>query len=108
MLYRFKSRATADLVMLEASGRRVLEILGKDPGAPGILLVAQMPAAVSALQEAVRADEAERERQAREAQDRDEPLPEPADSVTLRMRCAPFIEMVQHSLKEQADIVWGV
>ena len=42
MLYRFKSRATADLVMLEASGRRVLEILGKDPASPGILLTAHM------------------------------------------------------------------
>ena len=108
MLYRFKSRATADLVMLEPAGRRVLEILGKDPASPGILLADQMPAAVAALQEAVRADDAERERLAREAQERDEVLPEAADRVTLRMRCAPFIEMVQHSLKERADIVWGV
>ena len=61
MLFKFKSRATADLVMLEATGRRVLEILGKDPAAPGILLADQMPAAVAALQEAVRADEVERE-----------------------------------------------
>ncbi|MDW8337472.1 MAG: DUF1840 family protein, partial [Tepidimonas sp.] len=35
MLYRFKSKATGDVVMLEPNGRRVLEILGKDPDAPG-------------------------------------------------------------------------
>lgn len=108
MLYRFKSRATADLVMLEASGRRVLEILGKDPASPGILLVAHMPAAVAALQEAVRADEAERERLAQEARARDEPVPEPADRVSLRMRTAPFIEMLQHCMREDAELVWGV
>lgn len=108
MLYRFKSRATGDLVMLEASGRRVLEILGKDAAATGIITAAQLPAAVAALQDAVRADEAERERLAREAQARDEPLPEPLDQVTLRMRTAPFIEMLQHAMKEGVEVVWGV
>lgn len=108
MLYRFKSRATADLVMLEASGRRVLEILGKAPDAPGIITAEQLTAAVAALQDAVSADEAERVRQAREAQDKDEPLPEAADRVTLRMRCAPFIEMLQHAQRERVEVVWGV
>ncbi len=108
MLYRFKSRATGDLVMLEAAGRRVLEILGKDPAGPGIITQAQLPAAVAALQEAVRADEAQRERLAREAQARDEALPEVADRVTLRMRTAPFIEMLQHAMQAGVDVVWGV
>jgi hypothetical protein len=35
MLYKFKSRSTGDLIMLEVNGRQVLEILGKDPDAPG-------------------------------------------------------------------------
>lgn len=108
MLYRFKSRATGDLVMLEASGRRVLEILGKDPAAPGVVTRAQIPAAIEALQAAVKADEAERERLAQEAQAQDQPLPEAADQVTLRMRSAPFIEMLQRCLREDADLVWGV
>ena len=108
MLYRFKSRATGDLVMLEAAGRRVLELLGKDPSGPGIITAAQMPEAVAALQDAVRADEAERERLARESQAREEVLPEVADSVTLRMRTAPFIEMLQHCMRENTEVVWGV
>jgi hypothetical protein len=33
MLYKFKSRSTGDLIMLEVNGRQVLEILGKDPDA---------------------------------------------------------------------------
>ena len=108
MLYRFKSRATADVVMLEASGRRLLEILGKDADAPGVITVAQMPAAVAALQAAVAADDAERARQAQEAEARDEVLPEPAERVTLRMRAAPFIDMLQHCMREESDVVWGV
>ena len=37
MLYKFKSRATADVIMLESNGRQVLEIVGKTPGASGII-----------------------------------------------------------------------
>ena len=48
-VFRFKSRETGDLVMLEPHGKRVLEILGKDPGGPGIILPEQMPAGVQAL-----------------------------------------------------------
>ena len=33
MIYKFKSQADGDLIMLEPQGRRVLEILGKDAGA---------------------------------------------------------------------------
>ena len=41
-LYRFKSRETSDLVMLQPHGQRILEALGKDPDAPGIIQPAEM------------------------------------------------------------------
>src|SRR3990167_8081991 len=53
MLYRFKSRATADLILLLPHARRLLEIIGKEPGAQGIITAAQIPAAVAALEAAV-------------------------------------------------------
>ena len=37
MLYKFKTKAAGDLIMLEADGRRLLEIIGKDPGPTGIM-----------------------------------------------------------------------
>ena len=45
MLYKFKSRAAADLIMLEPHGRQIVSIMGKTPGASGIVTVAQIPAA---------------------------------------------------------------
>ena len=51
MLYRFKSKAAGDVVMLEPNGKQVLEILGKDPAHPGIILPEQMPAAIQALRD---------------------------------------------------------
>ena len=53
MLYKFKSKASGDLIMLEANGRRVLEIIGKDAGPTGIILPEQMPAAIAALEAAI-------------------------------------------------------
>ena len=50
MLYKFKSKATGDLIMLEPNGRRMLEIVGKEPGPKGIILAQDMPGAIAALE----------------------------------------------------------
>jgi hypothetical protein len=107
MLYRFKSKATGDVVMLEPNGNTVLEILGKDPSAPGIILPEHMPAAVEALHAAARDEEAAYERKRQEAEADGEIEPEP-ERVSLRMRVAPFIEMLNHSIREKTEVVWGV
>ncbi|WP_019043618.1 DUF1840 family protein, partial [Comamonas testosteroni] len=53
MPYKFKSRATADLIMLDANGRKLLEIIGKSPDeVHGIITVEQIPAAIAALEAA--------------------------------------------------------
>jgi hypothetical protein len=107
MVYRFKSPATGDLVMLSLHGKRLLEILGKDTEGPGILLLDQMPAAVAAIHQAVLDDEAEYERNKQEALEKGEPVPDP-DRVSLRSRLVPFLEMVAHSQREGVHIVWGL
>ena len=106
-VYRFKSRDTGDLVMLQQHGRRVLEIIGKDPAHQGIVLPQQMPAAVQALRDAAVQEEADQKRQREEAEAKGEPPPE-FDHVSLRMRSAPFIEMMERCEKAGVEIVWGV
>ncbi|MDO9480016.1 MAG: DUF1840 domain-containing protein [Hydrogenophaga sp.] len=106
-LYRFKSRETGDLVMLEPTGQRVLDILGKDPSGPGIILPEQMAAAVQALRDAVVQEEAEQKRLKEEAEANGD-LPPEFDVVSLRLRCAPFIEMLQRCEQAGVEIVWGV
>ena len=51
MLYKFKSKAAGDVILLQANGRQILEIIGKadsDQLVKGILLPAEMPAAAPA------------------------------------------------------------
>jgi len=105
--YRFKSRDTGDVVMLHHTGKRVLQILGKDPDAPGVILAEQMPAAVVALQSAIVQEEAEQQRLKEEAQAKGEPPPQ-FEVVSLRMRCAPLFEMMERCQKAGVEIVWGI
>ncbi len=106
-LYRFKSRETGDLVMLEPHGKRILEIIGKDPSAAGVILPQQMPAAEQALRDAVALEETNQQRQCEEAKAEGDPPPE-FDSVSLRLRSTPFIEMMQRCEKAGVEMVWGV
>jgi len=106
-LYRFKSRETGDLVMTSAHGQRLLEILGKDPSGPGIVLPEQMPGAIEAIRQAVAAEEAEQQRLREEAAARGE-VPPSFDPVSLRMRTLPFVEMLRRCQQAGVEVVWGV
>jgi hypothetical protein len=106
-LYRFKSRETGDVVMLKPHGQRILEVIGKDPSGPGVIVPLQMPAALQALRDAATAEEIEHARLKEEAAARGEVPPE-FDQVSLRMRSAPFIDMLQRCEAAEVEIVWGV
>ncbi len=111
MLYKFKSKNTGDIIMLQASGQQVLQIIGKasDGEAPekGIILPAQMPAAISALQAAAVQEEADRAAAIKEALANNEPVPHFA-AISLRQRVQPFVQMLQLCQKENDEVVWGV
>ena len=109
MLYKFKSKTTGDLIMLEPNGRRVLEIIGKEAGLKGIILPEQMPAAIAALEAAVALEES-REKESRDKESRDKESPESAlhDGPGLRQRAVPFIDMLQRNHKSGHEVVWGV
>ena len=59
MIYKFKSKAAGDVIMTGPSGDHILRIIGKEPAPKGIVLPADMPAAITALERAVLDEEAE-------------------------------------------------
>lgn len=107
MLYKFKSKAAGDLIMLEPNGRRVLQIIGKDPAPKGIVLPAEMSQAIGALESAIAKEEAEHKAAIDEAKAKGE-VPPKFDAVSLRQRAVPFIDMLKRCQKADAEIVWGV
>lgn len=105
MIYKFKSQAAADVIMLRLNGDQMLAIIGRQPAAQGIITVAQIPAAIAALEAAIVAHEAAEARRA------DEPQTEvevEGDSIRLRDRAAPFIDLLRTSAQAGKDVVWGV
>lgn len=111
MLYKFKSKVTGDLIMLQANGQRMLEIIGKhsaaEPSIKGILLPEHMPHALESLQKAVQLEEAQQ--QAAVAKALAEHLSPPRfEPVSLRQRSVPFIDMIKECLKAEVAITWGV
>jgi hypothetical protein len=107
MIYKFKSKAAGDVIMMGPAGDDVLRVIGKSPAATGIIEVAQMPAAIAALEQAIAADEAARAQAEKEAAADGSKLA-PRDGVTLRQRAWPLVEMMKRSIGEKADVVWGV
>ena len=111
MLYKFKSQTTGDLIMLEPNGRRVLEIIGKDPAPKGIVLPDQMPAAIAKLEAAVAEEEANARAATGQDGDNNSDDHKSADGaagVGLRQRVVPFIDMLKRCHKAGSEIVWGV
>jgi len=101
MLYVFRSKAAADLIMLGPVGDQLLRIVGRQPSPSGIIETAALPAAILALEAAV-ADERGRGGQRGGAED------DPKEKrVGLAQRAWPMIEMMKRAMAEKADIVWG-
>lgn len=107
MLYRFKSKAGADVLMLADSADAVLRLLGREPGPQGILELADLPSLIQALEAGVASDEERFQQTVDAAKVAGEPAPR-RQGVTLRQRAWPLHELMQRSLREKADVVWGV
>jgi hypothetical protein len=107
MLYKFKSKATGDVIMLEPQGKQILKLIGKEPGAKGIIEPHEMMHAIEALRAAVQREEAAQAQAKADAAEKGEPPPR-FEGIGLRQRVVPFIDMLQRAHKEDADVVWGV
>jgi hypothetical protein len=100
VIYKFKSKAAGDVIMLGPNGDQMLRLLGREPAAKGIVDVEQLGAAIEALRAAVLADEAPAEEATEEAAGR--------GTITLRQRLWPVIELFERSLRAREPVVWGV
>ena len=106
MLYKFKSKAAGDLILLQVNGERILQIIGKDSGPKGIILPEQMPAAIEALEKAVAQAERPPATESANGANADKDL-SAVDRVTLRQRAAPFIDMLKRCHQADKEVVWG-
>lgn len=103
MIYKFKSKATGDLIMLGPDGDQVMRLIGREPQPKGIIEAAAMPGVIGALEAAVAAEAA----QAQAADDEDDGG-RGARKVSLRQRAWPLVEMLRRAHAADEPVVWGV
>ena len=109
MIYKFKSKAAGDVIMMQPNGDQVLRILGKAPGGKGIVTVAELPAAISTLEAAIGSGVGGGDpKPAGDRDGEDRSGAEAAELVSLQRRVWPLLEMMKASLAARADVVWGV
>ena len=100
MIYKFKSAASGDLIMLGPQGDQLLRLLGREPAVKGIIEPTAMPAAIVTLQTAAAAEEVQGSTDDAEARVR--------PAVSLRQRLWPMIDMLRRSQAANEPVVWGV
>jgi hypothetical protein len=103
MIYKFKSKATGDVIMLGPNGDQMLQLLGREPAPKGIIEVADMGGAISVMQSAVQAEEA----RIAAASDDDGGGGASGQGVSLRQRLWPMIEMLKRAQAAKEPVVWG-
>lgn len=112
MLFKFKSQATSDLIMLEDDARRLLKIMIGDDPVKGIVLAPNLAQVIAALEAAVARDEAARQSRSDKAQagvtPSDDAPEEQLDPVRLAQRARPMINMLERCRAQDVDMVWGV
>lgn len=106
MLYCFKSKAGADVIMMAESADAVLRLLGRTLAPQGILEAAHLPELLQALEAGVAADDARFQSAVDEAKAAGQPAPR-RQGVTLRQRAWPLQELMQRSAKKGTPVVWG-
>lgn len=110
MLYRFRSKASGDTLMLGPQGEQFFRALGREPSVRGIIEPATLAQALDALRLAIEADNAVRSATAGQ----DDALRDAAaqaagrDPVSLRQRLWPMVEMLRRAQAAGEPVVWGV
>ena len=110
MIVIFQSQAAGDVIMFGDVAFKMMEVMGKEPAAKGIITVEQLPDALARLKAAIA-----RDKQSRAGMGEDD-LPQTEESpdgskrayVSLTQRAVPLIELLEWSLKKQLPLVWGV
>lgn len=104
----FRSRAAADVMMFDDVAKRMMDLMGKEQTARGIVTVEQLPEVIARLKAAIAAD------RALHAGELDTPESEPVPGggqrayVGLAQRAVPLVQLLEYSLKDETPVTWGV
>jgi len=101
----FRSEVGPDIMMFDEVAQRMMELMGKQKAAQGVVTVEQLPAAIARLKAAAAHDRAQHAGAAADAGDEENAAPPP---VGLAQRVLPLVELLEISLRGGKPVTWGV
>ncbi|MQR00392.1 DUF1840 domain-containing protein [Glaciimonas soli] len=113
MLITFKSKAAADVVMLQAHAEPILSLLHKEAKI-GVITAAETSSVIETLEKSVAAnkhtasDAIQHDVILHHGDQGDDHDHEKIEHVSFGARVTPLLEMIKAANKEKVDILWGV
>lgn len=104
MLVKFTSSTSGQIMMFAPVARQMLEILGKDCSARGVVTGEQLPGAITRLRGAIA--DAHRHPPANSESGDDTDEAEGASRVDLAQRAYPLVELLEWTRKEDGFLLW--
>lgn len=104
----FRSDAAADIMMFDDVAKRMMELIGREFSARGIVTVEQLPEAIARLRAAIAEDHARHAGEHEPPETEDAPGGGQRAYVGLAQRVVPLVEMFEYSLKAGKPVMWGV
>jgi hypothetical protein len=101
----FRSEIGPDIMMFDEVAQRMMELMGKDKSAQGVVTVEQLPAVIARLKAAATQDRAQHGGTPHDAGDEEDAAPPP---VGLAQRILPLVELLEISLAGRKPVTWGV
>lgn len=101
MLVTFKTSVHPDIIMFGDIAKQLLKMMGHSGTVPSAMIADEVPAALDRLRHAVdggRADEAQKPRDNAEQAD--------DQSVSLKYRALPLIELFSAAARKHCDVMW--
>jgi hypothetical protein len=103
MLYKFRSKAGSDVIMLGPHGDEVLHALGKQSAAQGIIECQDIPTAIAILEKAI----AQEETAPTDIEKSADPTHEQPPNISLRQRAWPLLALLRRAHTEGKAVTWG-
>ena len=99
MLVTFSCKAHGNITMLGDVALKLIKLMGHSGTVPSAILAKDVPAALAQLQESI--DHTKKKQTvSKSTEDNDE------DAVSLRHRALPLINLLQHAVQENCDVLW--
>jgi len=106
MLVTFTSSTSGEIMMFAPIARQLLEIIGKECSARGVITTEQLPEAIHRLRQAVREAAAPPAAEAAASSPADDEDAGEGQHVGLAQRAHPLIELLEWTREREGFILW--